>query len=1181
MEWRCSPRCRCSSWPPERMSRPPDYLSARDGYATSPDFQERSAYAAAKAFALRQKGANADALRWAEQALEAMAILGAVSESVKNGFGEAVEAALALGDLDKADELIRRIEDLKVGAQPPFLRAQAARFRARLSELEGKSDGVEQQFKTAEQIFREYGIPFWLALDAARARRVAQRARARPPRPSGSPRRPVLSFERLEATPVDRTVPSAARRTVMSGVNCPSLWLRRPAPGGSSASSAAARSRSSALPAAAAERARQQVLLASAVRLSASPPASPRRTAPAAERRLVSVLFADLVGFTTLSESRDSEEVRELLTAYFDRCKRLIERYGGTVEKFIGDAVMAVWGTPVAMEDDAERAVRAALELVAAVADLDPALRARAGVLTGEAAVTLGAEGQGMVAGDLVNTAVARPVRGRARNGARRRGDEACDRGGDRLRGRGHARPEGQGRADAALPGAARDRGPRGRAALVEPRAAVRRPRPRAPPGQGALPRDRGRAAGPARLGRRRRRSRQVPHLLGVREVPGRAGRRGMVASRPLPLLRRGGRILGARGDGADALRDRRGRGGRTLRSPSCARRSSSTSPTRRSVPGSSPASPTCSASRRASPATRRTCSPPGGSCSSASRRSIRSCSSSRTCSGPTPGCSTSSTTCSTGRGTTRSSCSRSPGRSWPRSTRRGAPGSARSPRSTSSRCRARRWRALLAGLVPGLPEELRNQILERAEGIPLYAVETVRMLLDRGLLAHDGTAFRPTGPIETLEVPETLHALVAARLDGLAAEERRLVQGASVLGKTFTQAGHRRGHRARRRGARRRCSRRSLRKEVLSIQADPRSPERGQYSFLQDIVKHVAYETLSKRERKDKHLAAARYLATRLGRGGGRDRRGRRCALPRRLARRARRPTTQTRSRRTAREMLVRAAERASSLGATAEAQRAYERAIELTDDAVVQAELHERAGIEAVAGARADEAIGHYEDCDRALRERRAAHPAARVSARRAEIMWERGKLAEASREPGAARSRCSREDEPDEALATLAAQLGRFTFFAGEFDVARAADRDRARSRRGAPAAGGPLAGAEHEGRDACTRAAGGRRRPSSFATRSRSPSRQDKPSAALRAYNNVADILVQGDRYEEADQMLVEGIAYARKVGNRQWERSAARQIYAAFALGKWDGVLEHAAGAARRSSSPTRGSGSRR
>jgi len=132
--------------------------------------------------------------------------------------------------------------------------------------------------------------------------------------------------------------------------------------------------------------------------------------APTAERRLVSVLFADLVGFTTLSESRDSEEVRELLARYFDTSRSLIERYGGLVEKFIGDAVMAVWGTPVANEDDAERAVRAALDLVDAVSALGqeigaPGLKARAGVLTGEAAVNLGAAGQGMVAGDLVNTA--------------------------------------------------------------------------------------------------------------------------------------------------------------------------------------------------------------------------------------------------------------------------------------------------------------------------------------------------------------------------------------------------------------------------------------------------------------------------------------------------------------------------------------------------------------------------------------------------------------------------------------------------------------------------------------------------------------------------------------------------------------------------------------------------------
>src|SRR5919197_3461045 len=92
--------------------------------------------------------------------------------------------------------------------------------------------------------------------------------------------------------------------------------------------------------------------------LAAAPAQAPREAA-VSERRLVTLLFADLVGFTPLSESRDAEEVRELLSRYFDMARRLVGLYGGTVEKFIGDAVMAVWGTPVATEDDAERAVRA------------------------------------------------------------------------------------------------------------------------------------------------------------------------------------------------------------------------------------------------------------------------------------------------------------------------------------------------------------------------------------------------------------------------------------------------------------------------------------------------------------------------------------------------------------------------------------------------------------------------------------------------------------------------------------------------------------------------------------------------------------------------------------------------------------------------------------------------------
>ena len=110
------------------------------------------------------------------------------------------------------------------------------------------------------------------------------------------------------------------------------------------------------------------------------------------ERRFVSVLFADLVGFTPFSESRDPEEVRSFLMAYFAAARETIERFGGLVEKYIGDAVMAVWGAITAGEDDAERAVRAGLELAGVIPKLGAgmgllALAVRVGILTGEAAV--------------------------------------------------------------------------------------------------------------------------------------------------------------------------------------------------------------------------------------------------------------------------------------------------------------------------------------------------------------------------------------------------------------------------------------------------------------------------------------------------------------------------------------------------------------------------------------------------------------------------------------------------------------------------------------------------------------------------------------------------------------------------------------------------------------------------
>src|SRR5216110_1696956 len=109
------------------------------------------------------------------------------------------------------------------------------------------------------------------------------------------------------------------------------------------------------------------------------------------ERKVVSVLFVDLVGFTARSDRADPEDVRATLRPYHARLKQEIEHFGGTVEKFIGDAVMAVFGAPVAHEDDAERAVRAALKILEAIEDLNDAggveLAVRAGVATGEAVV--------------------------------------------------------------------------------------------------------------------------------------------------------------------------------------------------------------------------------------------------------------------------------------------------------------------------------------------------------------------------------------------------------------------------------------------------------------------------------------------------------------------------------------------------------------------------------------------------------------------------------------------------------------------------------------------------------------------------------------------------------------------------------------------------------------------------
>src|ERR1700745_3399273 len=126
---------------------------------------------------------------------------------------------------------------------------------------------------------------------------------------------------------------------------------------------------------------------------------------PREERKGVTILFTDLVGSTARAEGLDPEDVRATLSAYYAQLRAELERYGGTLEKVIGDAVMAVFAAPVAHEDDAERAVRAALAIRDSIGH---ELQIRTAVNTGEALVALGAkpgEGDAMVAGDVVNTA--------------------------------------------------------------------------------------------------------------------------------------------------------------------------------------------------------------------------------------------------------------------------------------------------------------------------------------------------------------------------------------------------------------------------------------------------------------------------------------------------------------------------------------------------------------------------------------------------------------------------------------------------------------------------------------------------------------------------------------------------------------------------------------------------------
>jgi class 3 adenylate cyclase len=869
----------------------------------------------------------------------------------------------------------------------------------------------------------------------------------------------------------------------------------------------------------------------------------------------VSVLFADLVGFTALSESRDSEEVRDLLSRYFELSRELIARYGGTVEKFIGDAVMAVWGTPTATEDDAERAVRAALDLVASVPELDPALQARAGVLTGEAAVTIGAEGEGMVAGDLVNTAsriqsAAEPGSVLVGESTKRTSEQAIayeETGLHELKGKSEPLPLFR-----ALRVVSGVRGQLKSVGLEAPFVGRER--------ELRVIKDRFHDAAQDRRA----------HLVSVTGIAGIGKSRlmwefykyfdGIVDT----VWWHRGRCL-AYGEGvaywalADMVRMR------CLiaedENPDSAREKLAATlhehlldPEERSFVEPRLAH-LLGLEERA-----------GGDRQdlfAAWRLFFERLADSN----PTVLAFEDMHWADTSLLDFVEYLLE-----WSRDyplyvitlarpeLHERRPGWGAGQRNFSSLylepLSPEAMQAMLEGIVPGLPDALRGQILARAEGVPLYAVETVRMLLDRGLLAADGPVYRPTGEIETLEVPETLHALIAARLDGVAPEERRLLQDGAVLGKTFTP---------RALSALSDLSEDELerllsslvRKEVLGVQSDPRSPEHGQYGFLQDLVRHVAYETLSKRERKSRHLAAAEHLEETFPEV---DELAEVLASHYLSAVEAAPEADDAQEiRAKAREMLARAGDRAASLGAASEAQRYFEQAAELTDDAREQAVLLDEAGQMAWRANLPERARALLEQAHAAYEQLGEIAAAARVSARVAVIDFNEGHPQQAvdRLEPALAALEAGAADAD---LAAVAAQLGRFLVLNGEEDRA-APHLERALWLAEALDLPETLAQALNSKSILLSN------RDRLYEARILVESAlalaldHDLHPAALRAYNNLAVFLESSERWAEAIAITQRALELARRVGDRGQEANAlAGPVGSFWLLGRWDEAL---------------------
>jgi class 3 adenylate cyclase/tetratricopeptide (TPR) repeat protein len=882
--------------------------------------------------------------------------------------------------------------------------------------------------------------------------------------------------------------------------------------------------------------------------------ASPGTTAQ--ERRLVSVLFADLVGFTTLSEHRDPEEVRDLLSRYFDRCRSLIERYGGTVEKFIGDAVMAVWGTPVAREDDAERAVRAALGLTQAVAALAdevgmPELRVRAGVLTGNAAVEVGAEGEGMVLGDTVNTAsrlqsIAAPGTVLVDDVTRRASEAAIayeDAGSHQVKGR-----EQPVRAWTALRVVAGAGGARRSAGLEAPLVGRTREleliiesfEDSADAGRARLMT----IAGEAGSGKSRLLWEFFKYIDGVERVvrwhQGRCLSYGegvaywalaeMVRSRAGILEEEDPRSARQKlaATVAEHVPDERER---RLVEPrlahllgfeqrSAADRADLFSGWRLFFERIAQTEPVVLAFEDLQWADlglldfidyllEWSAELPIFILALGRPEMLRA----------RP--------------------------AWSATISLG-------PLDDDSMAR------LLAGLVPGLPDELVAQIRRRAEGVPLYAVETVRMLLDRGLLAQDGSRYVVTGDVSDLAVPETLQALVASRMDNLDVAERSLLQDAAVIGQSFTPATLA-AVSGRAPAEISRVLDSLVSKQVLSYVDDPRSPEVGQYVFLQALLHSVALSTLSRRDRKSRHLAVARHLRETWGEEAGEIADVLATHYLDAVEADPDAPDVPE-LRAAAAQTLEEAGRRALSLAAGPEARRHFERAAELAEDPAARGRLIRDAGLAAQQNGEMEDAVELLDTAVALLREAGMGRDAAHAEGLAGGVVGEIGRWDEAT--DRLAKAFAAVEQGGDEiAIADLAARLSNVAFMGG--DRARALElADRSLTIADSHRLGEILVMAMLTKANSLAELGRPVESTALMTSALKLAIEQDMGAASGRAYYNLAENIMAEGRYAEAQELLDEGLELARRRGDRQIERRLlAQTLVPQVALGQWDEALE--------------------